>query len=78
MPKIAELREIDGGMWARIEIKNDDGEVTLWTGAEKNRALVLERAAALEEAAAEADRLGEPQLRDSIRAMIVQAGEVHG
>ncbi len=32
MPKIAELREIDGHLWARLEeMTADQGQVTLWT-----------------------------------------------
>lgn len=31
MPKIAELKEINGQIWARLEMNTDEGEVTLWT-----------------------------------------------
>lgn len=36
MPKMAELREIDGALWARVEVdlSVDPGSVSLLTGAE--------------------------------------------
>ena len=34
MPKIAELKEIDEQLWARMEMDRDEGEVTLWTNDE--------------------------------------------
>jgi hypothetical protein len=34
MPKIAELREIDGSLWVKLEMNADEGQVTLWTAEE--------------------------------------------
>ena len=34
MPRIAELKEIDGQLWARMEMDRDEGAVTLWTNEE--------------------------------------------
>lgn len=34
MPQIAELREIDGQMWARIPVNEYDGVVSLYSEAE--------------------------------------------
>jgi len=34
MPRIAEMREIDGQLWVRVETTEEDGQVTLWTSAE--------------------------------------------
>jgi hypothetical protein len=34
MPRIAELREIEDQMWARMEMDKYEGAVTLWTEAE--------------------------------------------
>lgn len=31
MPMIAELREIDGALWAKLEMDAVEGQVTLWT-----------------------------------------------
>ncbi len=48
MPRIAELKEIDGQMWARmdVDLKSADQPVYLWTESEKrlNDARLLEDA----------------------------------
>ncbi len=43
MPEIAELKEIDGEIWARVRMNKDDGGITLWTESEKSAALARER-----------------------------------
>ena len=42
MPKILELKEINGELWARIPFEGSE-PVTLWTETEKKAALVAER-----------------------------------
>ena len=39
MPKIAEIKEIKGGTWVRVEIEGDEGSITLWTEEEKAAAI---------------------------------------
>jgi len=34
MPKIAEIKEIDGQIWTRLEMHSSEGAVTLWTQEE--------------------------------------------
>lgn len=34
MPRIAELKEIDGHIWAKLEMNLEEGQVTLWTNEE--------------------------------------------
>lgn len=50
MPRIAELREIDGQIWVRVDIdlKSEDQPVYLWTESEQseNRNRLLEDACA--------------------------------
>ena len=45
MPQIAELKEIDGQLWARISFPRQSGDksVTLWRESEKKAALAAER-----------------------------------
>ncbi len=45
MPKIAELKEIDGQLWARIpsSLLGQDESITLWMESEKKFALDAER-----------------------------------
>ena len=45
MPKIAELKEIDGAMWARLDIEYEpgDGSVSLLTAAELKGIIKAER-----------------------------------
>ena len=56
MPKIAEIAEISGGAWVRVEIEGDEGQITLWTEEEKAAAI---RAAVEAEREAIACRLDE-------------------
>ena len=37
MPRIAEIREIDGECWVRMEPKGDEGALTIWTAEEVRR-----------------------------------------
>lgn len=34
MPRVAEIKEINGQIWARLETESDEGVVTLWTPTE--------------------------------------------
>lgn len=39
MPRIAELKWMDGAVWARVDVTPDkDGSVSLWTDAEERDA----------------------------------------
>lgn len=44
MPIIAELKEIDGAMWARLDIdlNSDEQAVSLWTDSEARKAVKKE------------------------------------
>ena len=34
MPEIAEIKEIDGAIWCRVNLKGDDGSIGLYTPKE--------------------------------------------
>ena len=67
MPKIAEIKEIDGDVWVRVEVDVDQGSITLWTEEEKaavtREAVEDEREACVQEAA----KLGSIVLMQAIR-----------
>lgn len=38
MPRVTELKMIDGALWARVDVDLDEGAVVLWTDEEARQA----------------------------------------
>lgn len=55
MPRIMEMKEIDGAMWARLDLTKEQSPVHLYTDAEVVALREAERNDALEEAAEAAE-----------------------